>query len=546
MAKTLKDTTEDTKVSTAKKTAKASTVEKSKKTTKSTNAAKEKTPVKKTKEVGLDNKSKKSIIEVKPIKKVVENQKVLFVASECAPFSRTGGLSDVVGALPKSMAKKGIDVRVITPLYSFISLEYRNAMRFIGSINVSLSWRLQYCGIFELVKDGVKYYFIDNEYYFKRDGLYGHFDDGERFAFFSKATLDVLQVINFYPDVIHSNDWHTALVPVFLDVFYRNSEKYRCIKTVFTIHNIEFQGKYDKYILGDVLGIPADKADILMYGDCVNFMKGAIECANIVTTVSETYATEILDPFFSYGLDSILHQRSFKIKGVINGIDIDLYDPMTDIALFKNYSLESIKDKEENKEGLCNLISLPYSKDVPIISMVTRLTTQKGLDLLTAVIEEILCANVQLVILGTGDWKYETMLRDLENRYNRKLKTIVKFSPDLASKIYAGSDMFLMPSRFEPCGLSQMISMRYGTVPIVRETGGLKDTVKPFNPVTKEGTGYTFFSYNAHDMLNTIWRAVGCYYDDKENWKKIIENCMKEDFSWNKSADKYIEIYKNM
>jgi starch synthase len=475
-----------------------------------------------------------------------EVKKVLFVASEAAPYIRSGGLGDVAGALPKSLQKSGIEVRVVIPLYADISSRLKDTMRFVGYTYVPLAWRNQYCGVFEQSFDGVKYYFIDNEYYFKRSGLYGHFDDAERYAFFSKAVLELLMLVDFDPDIIHCNDWHTALVPVFLDLFYRQNKLFSGIKTVFTIHNIEFQGKYDSSIAADILGIPVSKLSVVEYAGCTNYMKGGIECASSVTTVSPTYAEELTDPYFAYGLESLISARQFKLKGIINGIDIEEYNPMTDAALFKPFGADNLDAKLENKISLCKLVDLSTDPAKPLISMVTRLTSQKGVDLLTAIAEELLAADVQLVVLGTGDWKYETMLKDLEHRYKAKFSVIINFSRDIASKIYGGSDIFLMPSKFEPCGLSQMIAMRYGTVPVVRETGGLKDTVIPFNHDTKEGTGFSFYSYNAHDMLDAIWRAVDTFYNNKEDWKKIVKNAMSKDFSWDKSAEQYIVLYNSL
>lgn len=471
--------------------------------------------------------------------------KILFTAAEAMPFMKTGGLGDVAGALPQALNILGEDCRVIMPYYGDIADSYKRTMTSIGNVYVPLSWRYQYCGVFSQSINGVKYYFIDNEYYFKRSGCYGFYDDAERFAFFSKAILEVLPLIDFYPDVIHANDWHTALVPVYLDIFHRHRDEYRNIRTVFTIHNIEFQGKYGKELLADVLGIPQDRTSLLDYEKCCNFMKGGIETSSVVTTVSRTYAKEILDPYFSYGLDDILRNRSYKLRGVVNGIDTTVYNPRRDNALFKKYDLATIEDKEENKKGLCDLLNIPYKEGRPIITMISRLTEQKGFDLLAAVLDELLSLDIQLVILGTGDWKYETMLKEYDTRYQGKLKAIINFNADLAKKLYAGADMFLMPSKYEPCGLSQMMAMRYGTVPIVRETGGLKDTVEPFNNTTGIGTGFTFYSYNAFDMLGAIKRAIGAY-NIKSDWNKIITNCMNKDFSWTKSAKEYIDIYKEI
>lgn len=472
--------------------------------------------------------------------------KILFVASEAAPFAKSGGLGDVAGALPKEIKNQGHDIRVVIPYYKEdIAEKFQKKMEYIGCTFAELGWRKQYCGVFQIVHNDVTYYFLDNEFYFKRKGLYGHFDDGERFAFFSKGVLEILGVVDFWPDLIHTNDWQTALVPVFLDVFYRFSENYRYIKTVFTIHNIEFQGKFSDYMFGDVLGLPDWAIPLVEYKGNTNFMKGAIETANIVTTVSENYANEILHPFYSYGLESILKEREYKLHGVVNGIDTKIFNPKTDKALFSNYGIRSLLKKEENKKGLLELCDLPYVENRPVIAMVTRLTEQKGMDLIMAVIEEIMAADVEFIILGTGDWKYESSLKEIEARYSTKFKAIINFSTDLASKIYAGADMFLMPSKFEPCGLSQMIAMTYATVPIVRETGGLKDTVEAFNPTINSGTGFTFNSYNSYDMLDAIWRAYGTYFN-KDQWNAIQKNAMKADFTWTASAKKYIELYEEI
>lgn len=473
--------------------------------------------------------------------------KILFVASEAAPFIRSGGLGDVAGALPQAFNKAGHDCRVIIPYYKDeINGDYQNTFRYIASTYVDLSWRRQYCGVFEAKYNGVTYYLIDNEYYFKRRGLYGHFDDGERFAFFSKAVLEVLPLIDFFPDVLHANDWHTALTPVFLDVFYRFSEEYQHIKTVFTIHNIEFQGKYGAELAGDILGLPDWARSLVMNGDCVNFMKGGIEASNAVTTVSETYAGEILDPFYSYGLEGILSGRRYKLSGVVNGIDQSVYDPTADKRLFKQYGVGGYaKGKAANKKALCEMINLSYDENRPLVAMVTRLTEQKGMDLVSAVIDDIMRADIQMVVLGTGDWKYENMIKSVEGRYPNKFRAILAFSQDLASKLYGASDLFLMPSKFEPCGLSQLIAMKYGSIPIVRETGGLKDTVPAFNSETGEGKGFTFKTYNSYDMLDAVWRAYASYHD-KPQWDKVVHNAMTSDFSWGVSASKYLDLFKTL
>lgn len=473
--------------------------------------------------------------------------KILFVASEAAPFVRSGGLGDVAGALPKALNDLGHDCRVVLPFYKEeIKDVYQHTFRFKASTFVDLSWRRQYCGVYEATLDGVTYYFLDNEYYFKRKGLYGHFDDGERFAFFSKAVLEALPLVDFIPDIIHCNDWHTALVPVFLDTFYRLNADYNRIKSVFTIHNIEFQGKYGPELLGDILGLPDSAKELVMMNGCVNYMKGGIESASAVTTVSETYATEIMDPFYSYGLESILSNRSYKLSGVVNGIDTNEYDPKTDGRLFENYTLKNYaKGKAANKKALLEMINLPYDEERPLVAMVSRLTEQKGFDLVGTVIDDMMRAKMQVVVLGTGDWKYENMLKSVESRYPDKFRAILAFSGDLASKLYGASDIFLMPSKFEPCGLSQLIAMRYGSVPVVRETGGLKDTVPAYNHEIGEGKGFTFKTYNAYDMLDAVWRAYACYYD-KPNWDKVVKNGMSSDFGWVVSAKKYVEIYQSL
>ena len=473
-------------------------------------------------------------------------KKVLFVAAEALPYVKTGGLGDVAAALPKALLKEDYDVRVVLPLYFNIPDKFRTTMQYLGCCYVSLAWRYQYCGVFTQKYDGVTYYFIDNEYYFKRNGLYGHYDDAERFAFFSKAVLEALPIMDFTPDIIHCHDWHTGLTPVYLDVYYRNSPYCKSARTVFTIHNIQFQGKYGTEICDDILGLPADKKSLVLYQNCVNFMKGAIECSNKVTTVSPTYAEEILNSYYSFGLQDILGARKYKLSGIINGIDVDINDPATDKALFKNYTKETVADKAANKKGLQQMLNLDQNPNVPVIGMVTRLTEQKGMELIANVFEAILSKGVQMVVLGSGDWKYESLLKDMQKRFPDKLRAVLGFSGDLASKIYAGADIFLMPSKFEPCGLSQMISMRYGTIPVVRETGGLKDTVVPYNGATSQGTGFTFYSYNAHDMLYAIERAVGLYYDYKDDWKKLVQNAMSQDFSWNNICKQYVALYENL
>ncbi len=471
--------------------------------------------------------------------------KVLFAASEASPFIRTGGLGDVMGALPQALGKLGVETAVVLPLYSDMKSEYRNSLKYVGNTTVFLGWRQQYAGVFMSRVNDVDYYFIDNEYYFKRNGIYGHFDDGERFAFFSKAVLETMQVTGFYPDVLQCNDWQTGLAPLYLNCFYRLVDGYKTMKTVMTIHNIEFQGRMDKYVIDNVFGIPREFYQVAEYKGDANMLKAGIEAANKVVTVSPTYAREILDPYFAYGLDGILNARSFKLCGIVNGIDTELYNPKTDKALFKNFDYKAVRKKAENKKGLQELLGLNVS-DKPLIGMVTRLTPQKGIDLLLNVIHEILSMDLQLVVLGTGDWKYENALREVGKQYPTKLATAIYFSGDIASKIYGASDMFLMPSKYEPCGLSQMIAMRYGSVPIVRETGGLKDTVPAYDPTTGEGLGFTFKTYNAHDMLGAVRRAVEAYSDRDKWFTGVVRNAMAADFSWKKSAEDYLKLYESI
>lgn len=487
-------------------------------------------------------KAKKVVAE--EIMKDVKN--VLFVTSEAVPFIRTGGLGDVAGALPKTLAKQGVDVRVILPSYSKIPFALKSTMKFLGETHIQLGWRNEYVGVYGVVADGVTYYFIDNKHFFGRDIIYGAEDDGERFAFFCKAVLEAMLLVSFTPEVIHCNDWHTALVPVLLDVFYRGADKLKNVKTIFTIHNIEYQGNFDLALARDFLSIPEDKISLVEYDGRLNCMKGGIECANAVNTVSPTYANELMYPFYAYGLDGILSLRKQKLSGILNGLDTDLYNPSTDPSLFANYDIDSIEKKMINKKEMLEMLNMNFNPERPLIAVVSRLATQKGLDLLMAVAEELLSGNIQLVILGTGEWRFESALKDLERRYEAKLKVIINFSKDLASKLYAASDIFLMPSKFEPCGLSQLIAMRYGSIPVVRETGGLKDTVKPFNPETGEGVGYTFVQYNAHDMLASIWHAVDTFYNNKEDWSKIVHNAMSLDFGWDKPANEYKELYNKI
>lgn len=470
--------------------------------------------------------------------------KVLYAASEAMPFMASGGLGDVAGSLPQALRKRLIGCRVVMPMYDNIKQEFKDNMQFITHISVPVAWRRQYCGIFEAKAGGVIYYLLDNQYYFKRDSIYGQYDDAERFAFFARAVLEMIPYIDWKPDVIHCNDWQTALTPVYYSTMYAQRQGYENIKTVFTIHNIQYQGVYGKEILGDVLGFGQEHESLLEYDGCVNFMKGAIECADKVTTVSPSYANEILDPWYSHGLDSILSQRRSKLCGILNGIDVINYNPETDKALWKNYSAADFKAKKENKAELQKLMKLPVREDVPIVAMVTRLVSHKGLDLVKAVADELLQNdNVQLVILGSGDWQYENFFKELAGRHPEKVGLWLGFVPDLAHKIYAGADIFLMPSKSEPCGLSQMVALRYGTIPVVRETGGLRDSIKDSGD--GEGNGFTFANYNAHEMLYTIRRALEGY-KNADGWKILVQRALDSDYSWGRSANDYIRLYKEL
>lgn len=467
--------------------------------------------------------------------------KVLYAASEALPFIASGGLGDVAGSLPHALRKRLIGCRVVLPMYDTIKQELKDTMKFITHISVPVAWRRQYCGIFEAKHNGVIYYIIDNQYYFKRDTIYGHYDDAERFAFFSRAVLEIIPYIDFKPDIIHCNDWQTALTPVYYSAMYANSPGYENIKTIFTIHNIQYQGVYGKELLEDVLGIPADKASLLEYDGCINFMKGAIECADKVTTVSPSYADEILDPWYSHGLDSILNERRYKLRGILNGIDTVGYDPATDKCIKANFSSDDISGKKIDKEELQKEMGLPVKPGVPVIGMVTRLVSHKGLDLVKGILDELLATSeMQLVVLGSGDYEYESYFRWIAEKYPDKVGLRIGFVPELARKIYAGADMFLMPSKSEPCGLSQMVALRYGTVPIVRETGGLRDSITDCGD--GKGNGFTFKSYNAHDMLDAIRRALTLYYNG--DWNELVLRALNCDFSWGRSANAYIRLYK--
>lgn len=468
--------------------------------------------------------------------------KILFAASEARPYAASGGLADVVGSLPKAICRKGHDCRIVMPLYKAISDELREEMTFVNNITVDVSWRKQYCGIFTAVKNGIIFYFIDNEYYFLRDGLYGFYDDCERFVFFSRAVLEMLRYIDFKPDIINSNDWQTSLIPVYYNVYYKYQQGYDNIKNVFTIHNIEYQGRYGKEVLNELMGIPLYHSNLLEYDGYVNMMKGAIETADIISTVSPSYAWEILDPWYSHGLDRILVTKQHKIRGILNGIDTDAFDPKTDKLIPKNYSASRPSGKTACKKELMNELGLEES-EAPIIGIVTRFVSHKGIDLIRGVFEEMLQMGMRFAVLGSGEGVYESFFREMALRYPDKVSATIGFVPELSHKIYAGADMFLMPSQSEPCGLAQMIAMRYGTIPIVRETGGLRDSVRDNG--SENGNGFTFKSYSAYDMLDAVKRAKAVY-DTSFEWKKLIKRAMECDYSWSASADAYIEMYKEL
>lgn len=470
---------------------------------------------------------------------------ILFASSEVAPFIKTGGLADVAGSLPQALAAQGHDVRVILPLYEGVGQNWRDQMSYLLNFHVTLAWRTPYCGIFQLEKDGVTYYFVDNEYYFKRSQIYGHYDDGERFAFFSRAVIETPGHVGFTPDVIHCNDWQTALVPIYLLEERHRVPELSGAKSVYTIHNIEYQGRYGSQTLKDLFGL-ADgyfNEHMLSYHGDVNLMKGAIYAADFVTTVSPSYAQELQYPFYAHGLEGVIADNRNKVRGILNGIDTAAYDPCRDKGLARSYSAAQIAGKKDCKAALQRAAGLNEDPDVPIVACVSRLVKHKGFDLVTASIHEIMGMNAQMVVLGTGDWNYEEAFRHAASQYPGRFAAHMMYSASLSTAIYGGADIFLMPSEAEPCGLSQMIAMRYGTVPVVRETGGLKDTVYPYNKFTGEGRGFTFANISAHDMMWVLREAVDLYHNDKKAWKALIKAGMTADFSWNKSAGEYLEIY---
>ncbi|WP_066717836.1 glycogen synthase GlgA [Clostridium sp. Marseille-P299] len=477
-------------------------------------------------------------------------KKILFAASECVPFIKTGGLADVVGTLPRYIDKEKFDVRVIIPNYLAIPEVYKQKMIPKTHFYMDLAWRNQYVGIMEMEYEGIIFYFIDNEFYFTGVKPYGNiYEDIEKFAFFCKATLSCLQAVDFQPDIIHCHDWQTGLIPVFLHDEFINNPFYRNIKTIITIHNLKFQGVWDKKTIKDITGLPEnyfsmDKLEA--YGDA-NYLKGGIVFSDFITTVSDSYAEEIKMPFYGEGLDGLLRARSNSLIGIVNGIDYEEYNPFTDSLIFKNYNpINFRKEKVKNKRALQAELGLDEKDNVFMIGIVSRLTDQKGLDLIDYMMEEICAEDTQLVVLGTGEEKYENLFRHFAWKYEKRVSANIFYSDERSHKIYAASDAFLMPSLFEPCGLSQLISLRYGTVPIVRETGGLRDTVMPYDEYNSLGTGFRFKNYNAHEMLDTIRYAKNVFYNKKREWNKLIDRGMNQNFSWGNSANKYEKLYNNL
>lgn len=472
---------------------------------------------------------------------------ILMIGSECTPFIKTGGLADVLGSLPKSLNEQGADVRVVMPKYAEIKKEWKEQFTHLGALSVKLGWRNQYAGVEYIKYKGVTYYFIDNEYYFKRSNLYGFGDEAERFVFFNCAVMEMLKILDWKPDVMHCHDWQAGLVPVFLHTHYKQDPFYEGIKTVFTIHNVKYQGIYPPSVLYDLMDLDNRLMtdDGLEFFGCINFMKGALNFADSITTVSKTYSLEIQTPYYGEKLDGVLRKRSQELTGIVNGIDDKEYNPLKDGALEYNYR-SSLDKKRQNKLKLQQEVGLPVREDVPMIGIVSRLVEQKGFDLIGRVLDELLYEeDVQLVLLGTGDDQYEEMFRWAASRHPEKMSANIRFSESLSRRIYAASDLFLMPSRFEPCGIGQLIALRYMTAPIVRETGGLADTVISYNEQTEEGNGFTFANYNAHDMLFTIRRAIDIYHDT-DTWKKLMKNISKSQLSWKHSANQYMELYKSI
>ena len=477
-----------------------------------------------------------------------KKMQIVFASAECAPFVKTGGLGDVAGSLPAALVRAGAEVIVMVPKYATIKDEYKAQMEHFADFYVSLGWRNEYCGLEKLERDGVTYMFVDNERYFARDYPYGFFDDGERFAFFSKAITESLQHLpaGFECDILHCNDWQTALAPVFLREFYQGLPLYDRVKTVFSIHNVAFQGQFSDTVMEDILGvahIPAAATQLRCDACSINYMLGALHYADAITTVSPTYAGEIQTPEFGEGLDGVLRERSYALQGILNGIDVAAFDPATDKRIAANYTVDDRSGKAVCKAKLQEELGLEVRDDRPLMVMVTRLTRQKGMDLVMYALDRILSGGVQVAVLGTGDRDYEDGLRYFQDKYPGTMAARIEFDPALSQRMYAAADMFLMPSKFEPCGLSQIIAMRYGTLPIVRETGGLKDTVIPYNEFTGEGTGFSFSNFNGDEMGDAVFRAARLFLDNREAWNKLVTQAMSQDFSWTRSADKYLDLY---
>ena len=477
-----------------------------------------------------------------------KKMQIVFASAECAPFVKTGGLGDVAGSLPAALVRAGAEVIVMVPKYATIKDEYKAQMEHFSDFYVSLGWRNEYCGLEKLEHDGVTYMFIDNEHYFARDYPYGFFDDGERFAFFSKAITESLQHLpaGFECDILHCNDWQTALAPVFLREFYQGLPLYDRVKTVFSIHNVAFQGQFSDTVMEDILGvahIPAAASQLRCDACSINYMLGALRYADAITTVSPTYANEIQTPEFGEGLDGVLRERSYALQGILNGIDVASFDPATDKRIAANYTVEDRSGKAVCKAKLQEELGLEVRDDRPLMVMVTRLTRQKGMDLVMYALDRILAGGVQVAVLGTGDRDYEDGLRYFQDKYPGTMAARIEFDPALSQRMYAAADMFLMPSKFEPCGLSQIIAMRYGTLPIVRETGGLKDTVQPYNEFTGEGTGFSFSNFNGDEMGDAVFRAARLFWDNRDAWNQLVTQAMSQDFSWTRSADRYLDLY---
>jgi len=502
--------------------------------------------MKKEKGTTLAPKSSKQAVAVVSSSAVSASLKILFCISEVQPYAATGGLGEVGGSLPKAIkaGSAGTDIRVVLPLYQVVSSDVRKKFKFLGSTEIDFAKRKEYCGVFEYKESSITYYFIDNEKYFKRDRLYGYEDDSERFAFFSKACVDTFKITGFKPDIVHANDWHTGLAIVYIKTLYKEVKEFAKIKTLFTIHNINYQGKESYYFLTEILGLDYRYKNILEYNGEINFVKAAIECADWVNTVSPTYAEELKSPEFAMGLENCIYENAHKLTGILNGIDYKFYNPKTDKELFANYDRKFLEGKAANKRGIQKLFQMPVDALIPMVVYNGRLTGQKGVDLIKGVIDNILSERIQMIVMGNGESRYENCFDYIEQKYQGKFKAL-RYSNNLAKKLYAAADLVLMPSLFEPCGLSQMIASRYGTVPIVRETGGLKDSIRDFG-CEGGGNGYTFRNYTVEDMLHSIRRGVQDFVDDGPAWDNKVRICMDRDFSWKPTVNEYLTLYKKV